>query len=415
MKPNFTRLQFILLSVVILITSQVQAQPDYIFTGGSLESGTDLQVGAVYRFKNVKPGVDGIMSITDMTNGMTLAQLDGPSGFDEAFQPYIDCAAKKKGYVEFHLAFVIAGTNTPAIMLEVPLTAIDIDGYEFPDEKLYEFDEFEITTTFIEQYALIGSSLNVNRSSGWISATNNTAITYNGIDTIQRDVMFSAIHSNVSSVNFRVGADNKSKNSMQRLRSVYFKKFAFMSGLLPASSLKSFTANSQSNAVQLNWELIGGSNTRSIIIERSNDARQFSAIADRNIIYSEMAQKQIYQDQSASGTSIYYRLRLTDMEGKTSYSNVLMIKGKVNATKGFKVYPNIVQSSATISVASETKQQASMSIVDLSGRMIRQNSLQMQPGNNSMQINGLEKLSTGNYIIVIDLPGERYSQQIVKR
>ena len=148
MKQKTNPKKLILISIIFLLTQTTQAQPDYVFTGGILESGTDLQIGAVYRFKEVKPGIDGLITITDMTGGMTLAQIDGPSGFDEAFQPYINCAPLSKGYVEFQLDFVLAGTNTPAIMDEVPLTAIDIDGWVFPDEKLFEFDEFEMTPSF---------------------------------------------------------------------------------------------------------------------------------------------------------------------------------------------------------------------------------------------------------------------------
>src|SRR5215510_12981893 len=113
---------------LVFMTSKLVAQPDYVFKNPVLISGTDLQVGAVYRFSNVKPGYDGIITITDMVK-VYLTQLDGPSGFDEAFQPYIYCPAKSTGYVEFNLTFVVSGTNTPAVMAEVPLTAIDIDGY----------------------------------------------------------------------------------------------------------------------------------------------------------------------------------------------------------------------------------------------------------------------------------------------
>ncbi len=59
--------------MIMFITTLVKAQPDYVFTGGVLESGTDLQIGAVYRFKEVKPGIDGLITIMDMTGGMTLA------------------------------------------------------------------------------------------------------------------------------------------------------------------------------------------------------------------------------------------------------------------------------------------------------------------------------------------------------
>jgi len=97
MKQKTTLKKLILISIIFLFTQTSQAQPDYVFTGAILESGTDLQIGAVYRFKDVKPGIDGIITILDMTGGMTLAQLDGPSGFDEAFQPYINCAPGQRG------------------------------------------------------------------------------------------------------------------------------------------------------------------------------------------------------------------------------------------------------------------------------------------------------------------------------
>ena len=193
MKQNFTHIKYLVTGLIILITSQVVAQPDYVFTGGVLESGTDLQIGASYRFKDVKPGIDGIITILDMTGGMTLNQLDGPSGFDEAFQPYINCVGGQSGYVEFQLDFVLGGTNTPAVMAEVPLTAIDIDGYKFPDDYLYELDQFEMSPSYYEQYDLLGNDLTINHNSGWAEVQNTNGITYNGIDTIQRNVMFSAI------------------------------------------------------------------------------------------------------------------------------------------------------------------------------------------------------------------------------
>ena len=78
-----------------------------------------------------------------------------------------------------------------------------------------------------------------------------------------------------------------------------------------------------------------------------------------------MGQKQYFEDLNASGTAIYYRLRLTDMEGRSSYSNVLVVKLKGSNVTGFKVYPNIVQSSTTINIVSTIRQEASISIVDL--------------------------------------------------
>ena len=410
-----TTLKKLILICIIFFTQTAQAQPDYVFTGATLEAGTDLQIGAVYRFKEVKPGIDGLITITDMTGGMTLALIDGPSGFDEAFQPYINCAPLAKGYIEFQLDFVIAGTNTPAVMDEVPLTAIDIDGWVFPDESLLEFDEFEMTPSFYEQYDLLGNDLIISHNANWVESMNTNAITYDGIDTVQKNVMFSAIHGSVTSVKFRVGAHNKSATAMQRLRSVYFKKFYFNTGLLAAPSVKFFNSVTEQNLVRLNWELAGGSKVKNIVVEKSTDARNFSAVSSTTVSYSEMSQKLYYEDLNVDGTASYYRLRLTDMEGRSSYSNVLVVKLKSANTTGFKVYPNIVQSSTTINMVSASRQQASITIVDLSGRIIRQNQVSIQAGTNNMQINDLEKLSRGQYYVVLDIPGNRYTQPFIKK
>ncbi|MGL6269204.1 MAG: hypothetical protein ACRC2O_14830, partial [Chitinophagaceae bacterium] len=298
---------FILL--VLIIPTLVFSQPDYVFKNPLLEYGTDLQIGAKYRFSNIRPGIDGILEIKDMKGDMTLNSLDGGSGFDEAFQPYINCAPKKKGYVEFQLEMVAAGTYTNVFVPELPLTAIDIDGWEFPDEKLFETDEFEITPEFETQYDLIGSSLNVNTSSGWVSAFNKTAITYDGIDTVQRDVMFSAIHHNVTKVLFRVGADNKSKNPMTRLRSVYFKKFAYASGILPVTGLLSFNGNLKNNNVQLNWELASNCGYQKIILEKSNSGKGFVSVSDFSVKATGPLQKMTFLDPANVQGNVFYRLK----------------------------------------------------------------------------------------------------------
>lgn len=414
MKTKSTHVKYFLISMIMSITFQVSAQPDYVFTGATLESGTDLQIGAVYRFKEVKPGIDGIITITDMTGGITLAEIDGPSGFDEAFQPYINCAPTQMGYVEFQLDFVFSGTNIPATMVEVPLTAIDIDGWQFPDDNLYEFDQFEMSPAYYEQYDLLGNDLVLSHTGNWAEAMNTNGITYNGIDTIQKNVMFTAVHGNVTTVRFRVGALNKSTSGMKRLRSIYFKKFYFNSGLLPAPTVKSFNAVSGNNIVQLNWELAGGSMIKSVIVEKSNDARSFTTMNSFSVAYSEMSQKQSSDDPFASATN-YYRLRLTDLQGRVSYSNVLMVKSHVTGNTGFKVYPNIVQSATTVNMVSDSRQEASLKIVDMSGRTVKQVQVQLNAGVNNMQVNDLDHLSGGQYVMVMDIPGNRYSQQFVKR
>ncbi len=399
--------------MVFLFTSfsRVSAQPDYLFNKHVHESGTDLQVGAVYRFQDVKPGVDAMVTITDL-NKISLSELDGASGFDEAFQPYIFCPGKTKGYVEFRIDFVIAGTNTPAVMVEVPMTAIDIDGYEFPDEKLYEFDMFEKSPSFYVDYDLLGSNLNVNTGGAWVEAMNTSAVTYDGIDTVQKDVMISMVHANVSTVTLRVGVDNKSKTNMMRLRSVYFKKFSYGNTfLLNSTSLKNFSGYAKNSQVYLQWNLINNHSFNTVIVEKSINSGDFLAIGEVKV----RDLNSFSFTDNATASVHYYRLKMVAINGKVEYSNVLVFKTAISGKESFKVYPSVVSDNATVSVAVNSKETANFRIVDISGKMVYQQINSLQAGINTYSVDGLARLRAGTYFAIINTGTQLQTQKIIKQ
>ncbi|MFM9908679.1 MAG: hypothetical protein ACKVOW_05000, partial [Chitinophagaceae bacterium] len=103
MKTNFTlfKITFLTLSLIIFYSINGFSQPDYVFQKSSLVSGTDNEVGAVYRFPSVKPGIDALVSIDFISIGVKIADFDDNKngGFDEAFQPRINAKGKTNGYV----------------------------------------------------------------------------------------------------------------------------------------------------------------------------------------------------------------------------------------------------------------------------------------------------------------------------
>ena len=238
-----------------------------------------------------------------------------------------------------------------------------------------EFDEFEMSAAYYEQFGVLTRP-------AWPQAIASHEYQCDHLrwyDTVQR-MMFTAVHAGITSTKFRVGALNKATEPMLRLRSVYFKKFYFDIGLLPISSIKSFTALSANNVVKLNWEMIGGSNVKSVVVEKSTDARAFSSLESISVNYSEMVQKFTTEDPGASAAALYYRLKLTDISGKVSYSNVLLVKGRMTTNSSFKVYPNIVSSTATINMDSDIRQEASLRIMDISEGHRGAESMQLYAG-----------------------------------
>jgi hypothetical protein len=415
MKTNGTR--FVIMAVfaelLLLIAFTATAQPDYVFKNGTLVSGTDKKEGAKYRFNNVRPLTDAFVTITKIDK-VTLTQLDGPSGFDEAFQPYIKCPAKTKGYVEFRFDFLVHNTNLPKLMLEVPVTAIDVDGYVFPDEKVYEFDEFDNSLTNLVLWDLVGTALNVNYRGNSVAALNKTAKDYPGIDTVQRDVMFTMVYAAVTSITIRAGVDNKSKTEVERLRSDYFKRFTYAGAQLARPALVTFTGLEKTNKVELNWTLDQDNLVKQVVIEKGNSPTTFSAIRELSLTGDQTRFN--YTDVTGVNGVAYYRLKMTSINGTVSYSNMLTFRTNNNGSTPFKVFPSVVNSSVTVAVKGDKTGTASFQLLDYAGRVVKQQNITVQEGNNNVMVNGLENIITGNYVVSLKTGDNQvYTQKIFKQ
>jgi len=117
-----------------------------VFQNARLESGTPGANKAVYRFPNVKTGLDALVTIKGRSdNKVTLSNIDETStGFQKSFQPKVSygggtAPGNASWYMDFDITLVKAGTKTPTKVAEVDATALDIDGN---DNKLREFVVF---------------------------------------------------------------------------------------------------------------------------------------------------------------------------------------------------------------------------------------------------------------------------------
>jgi hypothetical protein len=147
MKTNVTLFFKIFFLLCILSGIHSFAQSDYSFKNPTLISGTALQQGAVYKYSNVKTGVDAIMTLGFISPGVVVAELDGKSGYPEAIQPTLNLTTWTSGYLEMDIQFVDAGTTTPVVQSQIAVTCIDVDGianYDSLGNSVHEFDEVNI-------------------------------------------------------------------------------------------------------------------------------------------------------------------------------------------------------------------------------------------------------------------------------
>jgi len=420
MKTNFTQ-SFIITSILLvtsfLLSLKSIAQPDYDFRDPVLISGSDKQLGAVYIFSNVKTGVDARMTISYISPGVVVNELDGASGYPEALQPTLIVEPFTSGYMEMQIEFLYAGTINPFLQTEVPVTCIDVDGVANHDglgNPVHEFDEIDLSGGYVD-YKLTGSELSVTQTGNWFIGKNVAGIDYPGRDTSARQVMFTVVNGNISSCTIRVGVDNQSATQAMRLRSVYFKKFIYSNSLLFKSALLSFNGIQKKGLVALQWKIAQDNNVKMVRIERGNGTSDFTTIGELSVNGTNSQQGNFsFQDNNYFEGNVSYRLKLIYEQGHVKYSNVLRFHSGI-AENDFKMYPSVIQNSATIQVKSESTGAAIFQLVDYSGRVVLQKNVMVQEGTNNILLNELATIHTGNYIAFIKVKNKVYNQKIFKQ
>src|SRR5689334_12392872 len=108
MKQNVLLLAALFLSL-LASTSFAQTSTELVFKNPVRISGTDKLTGAVYRFLNVQPGTDALLTISAASeSGQLVNNLDVTDhGWDKAFQPEIGKSGNVSGnqswWVRFNL------------------------------------------------------------------------------------------------------------------------------------------------------------------------------------------------------------------------------------------------------------------------------------------------------------------------
>ena len=172
-----------------------------------------------------------------------------------------------------------------------------------------------------------------------------------------------------------------------------------------ASSLpvvwKDFTAIASGNGVDLKWTITNQVNVASYTVQRSTDGHQYLPIA---IIapYQDIGSALIYQytDLLPPTGEAYYRILQTDLDGKSSYSAVKLVRFN-QTVMAVRAFPNPFGNTLTIEVK-ETPEALEVKLQDAQGRILKTS--RVASGNNgrtNVVWDGLGGFGAGMYYVVI--------------
>ncbi|MET0635487.1 MAG: T9SS type A sorting domain-containing protein [Chitinophagaceae bacterium] len=170
--------------------------------------------------------------------------------------------------------------------------------------------------------------------------------------------------------------------------------------ILPIN-LISFTGKQRNGGLDLTWKVSDDSNPDFFEIEKSIDGVSFQKIgtvkSTTNTLYT-------YTDVSLSGGNTFYRMKMTDLTGAVTYSNIVSFRTTAALTQGINVFPNIITGNSLYMETASALTKAMVIISDANGRQVNQRVIgKLAKGQISTIETSSSKLPTGMYFMqVID-------------
>ena len=179
--------------------------------------------------------------------------------------------------------------------------------------------------------------------------------------------------------------------------------------------LMSFTAACNGRYVNLEWTTATERNNDYFIVERSDDAINFTEIARVAGAGNSIEQLDYnYTDYSAAGGDNYYRLVQVDYDGTRTASEIVVANcSEAEGEPDVQVFPNPFHNDLTIHMENFGGTTVSIEVYDMLGRIVMQKTIGVD-GSSEETMLQLDNLSNGTYNVRISTKELVINKQVVK-
>ncbi len=174
-------------------------------------------------------------------------------------------------------------------------------------------------------------------------------------------------------------------------------------GILLPVTLLDFHGGITGKVALLSWQTRAESNNKGFYTEQSVDDIHFNSLGftaskAQHGNSNALIDYSFTDAQPASGNN-YYRLKQEDFDAHYTYSNTILVKNTtVYSMKMHSVYPDPVYNTLSVYIESIITDKVSFIVCDAAGKVMMQQTENIMPGNNNIQLN-VSTLATGNYFI----------------
>jgi len=176
-----------------------------------------------------------------------------------------------------------------------------------------------------------------------------------------------------------------------------------------------FRGSISSDEVTLTWDVTDNQNLTGFYIERSLDGVNYTVIDSVSSTGEDGEVSYSLGDNVASlhVQTITYRLQLRFKGGNTMESQVVAVNKPLTQAEGIIVYPNPASHQLSIAINSDKQQQLSYTVINMQGQVLLTGAQVLTRGPNTVNVNDLEVLTSGAYIVRIQLQDAVVQKKVI--
>lgn len=186
--------------------------------------------------------------------------------------------------------------------------------------------------------------------------------------------------------------------------------------------LTAFDAARVGKDALVTWQTASEENSRSYDVQVSTNGTEFRTLTSVPSAAPNTVRLTSYSyldtEENKSGLR-YYRLRQVDLDGKDAFfaPKAVSFEGKAPATT-LVAYPNPFDGNDQLHIAMQSVAagKAQVRITDMTGRVIRQEAVEVTKGLTDLSVSGVSELKAGLYLVNVTLPtGEVKNVKVMKQ
>jgi hypothetical protein len=185
-----------------------------------------------------------------------------------------------------------------------------------------------------------------------------------------------------------------------------------VSNPLPVKLL-AFNAQALSTNARVTWITAAEVNNKGFELERSFDGKtfEFAQFIDGACNSNKINNYQYIDAGILTKTPVvYYRLKQVDYNGRFEYSETVMVSKPKTSSNEVVVYPNPTSGIISLLIETDVEENYEVTITNMNGKVVYNQQLLAQQGNNQIPLQKSEELISGIYFVRVT--GQQQTQVI---